>query len=273
MSVVSAEVQGITDLDASAEVICPQSGETLGSLSLRETLMKYLKQKDGTPLVTELHQHGPQGLVDMVIPNSGKAEARFEMFNKQPVGYLYHVLPTFGATETFTKSLLRRSMDVGLATKAPKCEYNAAMQILMTPRDAQQESMLSDVRSLPFFQDIEAIKRAAGGGKKGKKEHTASEMCFQLGSARSVQTVHGDKAGNYTKVAKPGFDLGLGNKASAANNWNAVQLAIKTDSTNDDASSDKESEEGSDKVSSSDKTSASTSSDEEEQSNGPAGRG
>ena len=98
-------------------------------------------------------------------------------------------------------------------------------------------------------------------------------MCFQLGSARSVQTVHGDKAGNYTKVAEPGFDLGLGNKASAANNWNAVQLAIKIDSTNDDASSDKESEEGSDEVSSSDKTSASTSSDEEEQSNGPAGRG
>ena len=55
MSVVSAEVHGIMDLDASAEVICPQSGDTLGRLSLRETLMKYLKQKDGTPLVAELH--------------------------------------------------------------------------------------------------------------------------------------------------------------------------------------------------------------------------
>ncbi len=72
MSVVSAEVHGIMDLDALAEVICPQSGDTLGHLSLRETLMKYLKQKDGTPLVAELHQRGPQGPVDMVIPNSGK---------------------------------------------------------------------------------------------------------------------------------------------------------------------------------------------------------
>ncbi len=98
MSVVSAEVQGIMDLDASAEVICPQSGETLGQLSLREILMKYLKLKDGTPLVMELHQRGPQGPVDMVIPNSGKAEACLEMFNKQPAGYLYHVLPTFRAT-------------------------------------------------------------------------------------------------------------------------------------------------------------------------------
>jgi hypothetical protein len=106
MSVVCAEVQGIMDLDASAEVLCPQSGSTLGHLSLRETLMKYLKQKDGTPLVAELHQRGPQGPVDMAIPNSGEVEARFELFNKQPAGYLYHVLPTFEATETFIKSLL-----------------------------------------------------------------------------------------------------------------------------------------------------------------------
>ncbi len=273
MSVVSAEVHGITDLDALAEVICPQSGDTLGHSSLRETLMKYLKQKDGTLLVAELHQCRPQGPVDMVIPNSGEAEARFEMFNKQPAGYLYHVLPMFGATETFTKSLLRWSMDAGLVAKAPKCVYHAVMQILMTPRDAQQESVLSDVRSLPFFQDIDAIKWATSGGKKGKKEHTAPEMCFQLRSAHSVQTVHGTNNGKYTKVAKPGVDLGLGNKASAANNSNAEQPAIDIDSTNDDASSDEESEEGSDDVSSSDETSASTSSDEEEQSNGPTGHG
>jgi hypothetical protein len=164
-------------------------------------------------------------------------------------------------------------MDAGLATQAPKCVYDAITQILTTPRDAQQESMLSDVRSLSFFQDIDAIKRAASGGKKGKKEHTAPEMCFQLGSTCSIQTVHGTNNGKYMKVAKPGVDLGSGNKASAANNLNAKQPAIETDSTNDDASSDEESEEGSDNMSSSDETSASTSSDEKKQSNGPAGRG
>ncbi len=133
--------------------------------------------------------------------------------------------------------------------------------------------MLSDVRSLPFFQDIDAIKRAASGRKKGKKEHTAPEMCFQLSSACIVQMVHGAKDGKYTKEAEPGVDLGFDNKASAANNSNTEQPAIEIDSTNDDTSSDEESEEGSDNVSSSDETPASTSSDEEEQSNGPAGRG
>jgi hypothetical protein len=46
---------------------------------------------DGNPMVAELHQCGPQGPVDMVIPNSSEAEACFKMFNKEPAEYLYHV--------------------------------------------------------------------------------------------------------------------------------------------------------------------------------------
>ena len=98
MSVVSIEVRGIMDLNATAEVLSPESGNVFGHLSLQETLMKYLKLHDGNPMVVELHQRGPQGPVDMVIPNSSEAEACFEMFNKQPAGYLYHVPPLFGAT-------------------------------------------------------------------------------------------------------------------------------------------------------------------------------
>jgi hypothetical protein len=272
MSVVSVEVCRIMDLDALTGVLCPESGDVLGRLSLRETLMKYLKLKDGNPMVAELHQRGPQGPVDMVIPNTSKAEAHFEMVNKQPAGYLYHVLPLFGATETFIKTILRRSMDAGLATEAHRCKYDKEMQILTTPRDAQQESILSDVRSSPFFQDIDAIKQAAGDNKKGKKkEHTAPEMCFQIGSARSVQTVHGANNGKYTNVTKPGVELGAGTQASAATKLNAKLPAVKIDSPDDDTSSSEGSEGGSDYMSSSDDTSTSASSDEDEQSDGPAG--
>jgi hypothetical protein len=73
MSVVSIEVCGIMDLDALADVLCPESGDVLGRLSLQETLMKYLKLNNGSPLVAELHQRGPQGPVDMVIPSTSKA--------------------------------------------------------------------------------------------------------------------------------------------------------------------------------------------------------
>jgi hypothetical protein len=84
MSVTSIEVRDITDLDAMAKVLCPESRKVLGHLSLHETLMKYLKLHDGNPIVAKLHQCGPQGPVDMVTPNNSEAEACFELFNKQP---------------------------------------------------------------------------------------------------------------------------------------------------------------------------------------------
>jgi hypothetical protein len=128
MSVVSIEVHGIMDLDATVEVLCPESGNVLGNHSLHEKLMKYLKLHDGNPMVAELHQRGPQGPVDMVIPNCSEVEACFKMFNKQPVGYLYHVLPLFGATRHFVKTILRWLMDAGLATEAPLCTYAHTMR-------------------------------------------------------------------------------------------------------------------------------------------------
>ena len=97
MSLVSVQFKGITDLEALAEVTCPESGNVIGRLSLRQTLLKYLKLPDGNPMCAELHQRGLQGPVDMVIPNTLLAECSFEMFNKQPAGYLYHILPKFVA--------------------------------------------------------------------------------------------------------------------------------------------------------------------------------
>ena len=114
MSLISVQVKGITNLEASAEVTCPDSGNVIGRLSLRQTLLKYLKLPDGNPMCAELHQRGPQGPVDMIILNTPLAKGSFEMFNKQPAGYLYHVLPTFGASALFIKSLLCRSMEARL---------------------------------------------------------------------------------------------------------------------------------------------------------------
>ncbi len=232
MSATSIEVQGISDIKASAVILCPVSGYTLGHLSLQQTLMKYLKLHNGTLMYAKVHQQGPQSPVDMVIPNTSAAEERFEMFNKQSAGYLYHVLPTFGASSLFAKTILCQSMEAGLATETPLCTYDPEIQIRMTPPDAVQDGILSDVCSLPFFQDVLAEKQAADATKKGKKKkHTAPDMCFQLGSACSVQTVHGSDDGKYTTVIEPGTDLGLAIQASTAKPPNADQPSIKIAST------------------------------------------
>ncbi len=87
-------------------------------------------------------------------------------------------------------------MNAGLAMETPRCNYDKDTQILTTPHDAQQESILSDVFSSPFFQDIDAIKQATGAKtRERKKEHTAPKMCFQSGSTHSVQTVYGANDG------------------------------------------------------------------------------
>ena len=58
----------------------------------------------------------------MVIPNNADAEARFEIFNKQPAGSLYTSLPSFGALLTFIQEILRRSMDPAMVLEAPQCK-------------------------------------------------------------------------------------------------------------------------------------------------------
>ncbi len=184
------------------------------------------------------------------------------------------MLPTFGASPLFVKTILCQSMEAGLTTEAPLCTYDPKTQILATPRDIAQDGVLSGVRSLPFFQDVLANKQEADTNKKGKKKgHTAPKMCFLLGSTRSVQTVHGTNDGNYSKVHEPGINLSSTTQAPAAKPSNANQPVIKIASTDNDASSSEESEEGSNSLSSSDNTSTSSSSEEEEQSVTPAGSG
>jgi hypothetical protein len=97
-------------------------------------------------------------------------------------------------------------------------------------------------------------------------------MCFQLGGAHSVQTVHGANEGKHNNVPKPGVELCPGTTASAADPSKANQPVVDIASSKDYASSDKESEGSDDTLASSDNSSASSSSVEEEQSV-PAGGG
>jgi hypothetical protein len=273
MSVISIKVCDITDIDKTADIYCPTSGEKLGKLLLRQALMRYLKLQDGSPLCAEIHQRGLLGQVDMVIPNTADAEARFEMFNKQPAGYLYHVLPTFGALLTFIQEILGQSMDPVVVMGAPQCTWDNETSILTTPQDNQVEGILSDVCSLPFFQDVLAVTCAAEVSKSGrKKEHTAPEMCFGLGGNRSVQTIHGANDRKYTKTTKPGTEPGFGTKASTATPATANQPVIELDQT-DGSFYGEESDGESGDVSSSGSSSLSTSSGEDGQASQSAGSG
>jgi hypothetical protein len=243
MSIISVKVQGISDIKKTATIYCPTLGGRLGELSLRQTLMKYSKLPDGSPLCTEIHQRGLLGQVDIVIPNTADAEESFEMFNKQPAGYLYHILPTFGASLTFIQEILRRSMDPVVAMEARLCTWDNETGILTTPKDNQIDGFLSDVHSLPFFQDVLAATCMAEGRKSGRKnKHTAPDMCFSLGGNRSIQTINGANDGKYMTTTKPGAVPGIGTQASAATSATANQQVIELNQT--DGSTSKEESDG-----------------------------
>ncbi len=76
-------------------------------------------------------------------------------------------------------------MEAGLTTEAPLCTYDFNMHILTTPREEAQDGVLSDVQSLPFFQDVLAEKLAADASKKNKKVYTAPK-CVSNSAAHTV---------------------------------------------------------------------------------------
>jgi hypothetical protein len=56
MSVTSIKLRDIADIDKMANIYCLTSGNRLGELLLWQTLMRYLKLLNGSPLCTEIHQ-------------------------------------------------------------------------------------------------------------------------------------------------------------------------------------------------------------------------
>ena len=53
------------------------------SLAGKHVLYKYVKMDDGHSLITEAHQRGHMGSVDIVIPNTPESETMVAMMNKQ----------------------------------------------------------------------------------------------------------------------------------------------------------------------------------------------
>ena len=51
-------------------------------MTLHHVLYKYVKMDDGHSLISEAHQRGHMGSVDIVIPNTPEAETMVAMMNK-----------------------------------------------------------------------------------------------------------------------------------------------------------------------------------------------
>ena len=62
--------------------------KSVATMNLRHVLYKYVNMDEGHSLITEAHQRGHMGSVDIVIPNTPEAETMVAMMNKKLPAYL-----------------------------------------------------------------------------------------------------------------------------------------------------------------------------------------
>ncbi len=266
MSVISIEVRGILDLEASAEILCPTTGNVLGHLSLRQTLMATLCALScisTDPRVWWTWWSLTLQQQKLVLRCLTSIQLDICIMSSLPL-----VPPPF--CQEHPPSIYGGGFD----------DRGAFVHVWSQNADShdplRSRARRRSLRCMfpPLLPGVLANKQAADDNKKGrKKKHSTPKMCFQIGSSHSVQTMHGANDRKYSKVTEPGIDLSSATQASAAKPSNADQPVIKVASTDDNASSSDGSEEGSNSLSFSDNTSVSSSSEEEEQSVTLAGSG
>ena len=95
-SMTCDDLRGIVNLDAEVMAEKVSTGDDMTVISLRQVLLFKFKLSDGTSLVAEVHQRGPMGSVDVVIPNIPEAEAMLLMMNRHFPAFCVHYLTEKG---------------------------------------------------------------------------------------------------------------------------------------------------------------------------------
>jgi len=103
-SMILEDIIGIT------RIYNKDTGTFLGTLSLRQALLRYLRLSDGHQLIAEVHQSEEvMGPVQAVIPNTPEAERMILMMNKNVPAYVGNVLKDQGMPEPFLMELVKKS--------------------------------------------------------------------------------------------------------------------------------------------------------------------
>ena len=109
-SMTCEDIRGITNLDATAQIFSITSNEPVRQLSLRQVLLRYMKMNDGHSLIAEIHQRGPMGTVEVIVPNTAEAESMVLMMNRHLPAFCLHYLTTkAGMSDVFVKTMLKEA--------------------------------------------------------------------------------------------------------------------------------------------------------------------
>jgi hypothetical protein len=107
VSMVLKAVDGIIVVENSANFLHPVLHQSMGSMSLRQVMLKYLKMSNGHSLVTEVHQAGPQLERTVIVPHTPEAEWLIATMNKNVAAFFWYMLLEQGLPNDFIQTLLK----------------------------------------------------------------------------------------------------------------------------------------------------------------------
>jgi hypothetical protein len=181
-------LKGIVNLDAAAPVTSVATGKTVGEMTMRQVLLKKFKLVDGTSLIAEVHQRGPMGMVDVIVPSIPEAESMILMMNRNFPAFCYHYLTGEGLDEKFVKALLKETCCPTLVNQIKECTWDAEKKSIITTTQAAEEARLQELENTAWYKD-EYGKTLVDNVKK-LKTYADAEALYTLNGECSVKTLH-----------------------------------------------------------------------------------
>lgn len=188
-SMTCDDLRGIVNLEATAPVFSVTTKKKVGELSLRQVLLKQFRMSDGTSLIAEVHQRGPMGTVDVIVPNTPEAESMILMMNRHFPAFCFHYLLGEGVDEAFVKELLKEACCPTLVGQIKECTWDAKNKSIITAAQAAEEARLQELENAAWYKD-EFGKQMVAKMRQMKKSYTDAEALYKLDGERSVKTLH-----------------------------------------------------------------------------------
>ncbi len=173
----------------------------MARLLLRNMLYK-IQLSNKSPLFFQLSQH-PYGEVDTVIPNTPEAEIMAERINVQvAAGCHYYWKDTNKGGERFFKKLVERAFNAHLNYKVSKCVWDAAEQVVTSPRS------LLEMSAMYKFESLDWVKNIVQANHNLAKKHMDPTAAFNFKEDFSVGTIHGKNNAIHTqKIGKEAAEV------------------------------------------------------------------
>jgi hypothetical protein len=217
---VHKAVGGIIDIDDLADFLHPVSRQLIGSITLHQVILKYLKMSDGHSLVAEVHQAGPQLETTLIVPHTLEAKRMIATMNKNVTAFLWHMLLEQGLPDNFIQPLLKKTCDPTLFAKIPSCTWDATQCTLTMKKDSELNEKLKAFEDAPWFKDEFGLLNKPNQ----RSGHIAPEALYNLdggGSYKTIYDCHRPAAGTADKGTTK--KVGFANADNIGSNENSSQ--------------------------------------------------